>query len=449
MRSLAAEHGWTLDADTVGNLVVRVPASPGHDSAPTVVLQAHLDMVCEKNGDVSHDFMKDPIRPQVNDDWVTASGTTLGADNGIGVAAALAAATDPQITHGPLELLFTLDEETGLTGAQGLDGSLIEGRLMLNMDSEEDGKLFVGCAGGADCHLILDLATAPPQAAGKSLRLAVSGLRGGHSGLNIHENRGNSIKLVTRVLLAARVAGVEFELAELGGGSKHNAIPREASATLWINGQAETALQSVVASMVESFRVELQGIDDGLELALEPAAPPAGVFSRADRDRLLDLLAVLPHGVLGMSSAIPGLVETSNNLAVVEPCDEGLRIVASCRSSVGPTQQAVLDGIHAAARLAGARAEAHGNYPGWKPDLDSRALAVTREVYREIWGREPEVTAVHAGLECGLLGEKIPGIDMISFGPQIEGAHSPDERVQVSSVERFWRALAGVLRALA
>ncbi len=446
VRELAREHGWGVRADEIGNLVLEVPASAGREGAEVLILQAHLDMVCEKNRDVEHDFMTDPIRPRIEGDWVYATGTTLGADNGIGVAAALAVATDPAVVHGPLELLMTLDEETGLNGAQGLDASMLRGRTMLNMDSEEDGKLFVGCAGGADCELWLEPARRPPAAGSRSLTLLVSGLRGGHSGLNIHENRGNALKLLTRLLQAAVADGVEFEIAELHGGSKHNAIPREAEATLTLLDGQEERLRGGVARMIECYRDELRGIDDGLQIVLEPAPTPASVMQRSDGQKLLNLLAALPHGVLGMSPAIPGLVETSNNLAAVERENGGARILTSCRSSVDSTQQAVLCSIRAAGALAGARIEEHGGYPGWKPDMDSAVLATMRRVYAEVWGREPEVTAIHAGLECGLLGEKISGLDMISFGPQIEGAHSPDERVQISSVGRFWEALVRVLR---
>ena len=449
VRELAAEHGWEVRSDPVGNLVVDVPATAGHDGAAVVILQSHLDMVCEKNGDVEHEFLTDPIRPRVEGDWVYASGTTLGADNGIGVAAALAVATDSSVVHGPLELLFTLDEETGLTGAQELDASMLRGRTMINMDSEEDGKLFVGCAGGADCELWLEPTREAPASGATWLKILVSGLRGGHSGLNIHENRGNAVKLLSRLLQAASADAVEFEIADLRGGSKHNAIPREAEATVAASAAHAVRLRGVVARMLESFQAELKGIDDGLQVRIEPGGPAATVIRRSDGQKLLDLLSVLPHGVLGMSPAIPGLVETSNNLAAVERENGNVRILTSCRSSVGSTQRAVLSSIRAAGNLAGARAEEHGGYPGWKPNLDSKVLAVTRNVYAEIWGREPEVTAIHAGLECGLLGQKIPGLDMISFGPQIEGAHSPDERVQISSVARFWDALQRLLRQLA
>ena len=449
VRSVAAEHGWEVRSDGVGNLVLAVPARPGHEEAPIVILQAHLDMVCEKNKDVEHDFMNDPIRPRIVDDWVYATGTTLGADNGIGVAAALGAATDPEVTHGPLELLFTLDEETGLTGAQGLDASMLRGRIMINLDSEEDGILFVGCAGGADCHLYVEPTRSQPLAGSRAFRLEVQGLRGGHSGLNIHENRGNAVKLLNRLLAAAIEADVPFGLVSLAGGSKHNAIPREAEAVLHLADGAKEKLEGVLACMLEAFRHELKGIDEGLEIRLLPTSSDGRVMQDADRDRLVNLLAVLPHGVLGMSPDIPGLVETSNNLAVVEAQNGRVKMITSSRSSVMPTQAAVLRSIRSAGVLAGAEVEVHDGYPGWKPDMSSRALAVAREVYTELWGAEPEVTAVHAGLECGLLGEKIPGLDMISFGPQIEGAHSPDERVHIPSVERFWNALAKVLRELA
>ncbi len=449
VRSIAAENGWKSRADAVGNLILGVPATPGHESAATVVIQGHLDMVCEKNKDVVFDFMKDPIRLRIDGDWVRGTGTTLGADNGVGVAAALAAATDPAVVHGPLELLLTVDEETGLTGAQGLDGALISGGTLLNLDSEEDGKLFVGCAGGGGCQIDLDATMVPAPHSAAGLALSVTGLRGGHSGLEIHENRGNALKLLVRLLQAARDGGLEFELADLQGGSQHNAIPREAQATLALEAPAASRMQGVVACMVEGFRDELWGIDEGLRLSCVTADRPAAVASRGDRDRLLDLLSVLPHGVLGMSPAIPGLVETSNNLALVQRTAGTFRVVTSARSSVASTRQAVVASTLAAARLAGARAEARAGYPGWKPNLDSPVLAVARTVFAEQWGRAPEVTAVHAGLECGLVGEKVPGLDMISFGPQIMGAHSPDERVQISSVQRFYRALTAILRRLA
>jgi dipeptidase D len=448
VREVAARHKFTVRADATGNLVVDVPASKGREKAPVVILQGHLDMVGEKNKDVRHDFEKDPILPRLDGEWVRATGTTLGADNGIGVAAALAAATDPATKHGPLQLLFTIDEETGLTGAKDLDGSLLAGNTLLNLDSEEDGVLFVGCAGGQDTHLHLEPTWESAPRGFSPYLLEVTGLRGGHSGLNIVENRGNALKLAARVLFAARAEGIDFRLAGIQGGSKHNAIPREADVRLYLADGDRKKMDGVVACMTAAFRTELEGIDDALAVSLAPGKEGDRVLGTADRDRLLDLLMSLPHGVLGMSPAIPGLVETSTNLAVVDQTGGKIKIVTSSRSSVMPTLQQVVASIVAAGRLAGARVATHDGYPGWKPNMSSRVLSVVREVYRKQWGREPKVTAIHAGLECGLLGDKRPGLDMISFGPQIEGAHSPDERVNVPSVKRFWEALQSVLAEL-
>ncbi len=440
--------GAAVARDARGNVVLRIPATPGRESAQTVILQSHLDMVCEKNRDVAHDFESDPIRPRVAGEWVTASGTTLGADNGIGVAAALAAATDPEVKHGPLELLFTLDEETGLTGAKELDPRLLSGRMLLNLDSEEDGVLFVGCSGGEDTLIDIKPAFRSPAFRDAALRLEVSGLRGGHSGLNIVENRGNALKLVARILHALIEEGVSFDLAGISGGSKHNAIPREAEAIVVADPKAVAKLEAVTAVALAAFRVELAKIDDGLRASWSPCPDPARVLALADGDRLVSLLLALPHGVLAMSPDIPGLVETSSNLAVVAESEGKIRIVTSSRSSVAPSLAYVLSQVRAVASLAGASVTLKDGYPGWKPNLDSKALAVVREVYRKQWNKDPHVTAIHAGLECGLLGEKVPGLDMVSFGPQIEGAHSPDERVNVASVARFWGALTEVLDRL-
>ena len=440
--------GATIVRDARGNLVLRVPPTQGRKGAAPLILQTHLDMVCEKNRDVAHDFDRDPIRPRLDGEWVQATGTTLGADNGIGVAAALAAATDPNVKHGPLELLFTLDEETGLTGAKELDPTILSGRMLLNLDSEEDGVIFVGCAGGEDTLIDVRPTFRPAAFRGSALRLAITGLRGGHSGLNIVENRGNALKLVARLLTALIEDGVPFDLAAISGGSKHNAIPREAEAVVVPEPSAIARIEKVTARMLAAFRVELGKIDDGLQIAWSGSPDPARVLAIADRDRLVQLLLALPHGVLAMSPDIPGLVETSSNLAVVKDNDGAIRVVTSSRSSVAPSLAYVLTQVRAVAALAAATVTLKDGYPGWKPNLDSKALAVVREVYRTRWKKEPHVTAIHAGLECGLLGEKIPGLDMVSFGPQIEGAHSPDERVNVPSVERFWGALTEVLDRL-
>jgi dipeptidase D len=450
VEELAREHGWEVRKDETGNLVLVVPSTPGHEGAPTIVIQGHLDMVCEKNKDTEHDFMNEPIRTRVDGDWVYGTGTTLGADNGIGVAAGLAAATDPDVVHGPLELLLTLDEETGLTGAKNLDASIISGRTLLNLDSEEDGVIYVGCAGGADVHLSLP-ATHEARAAGLTpYLLEVTGLRGGHSGLNIAENRGNAVALLARILHAAIESDVPFQISRVVGGDKHNAIPREAETIVWLDADAHERLAGIVTCMLEGYRDELKGVDDGLSIELRPTEDDGvAVLNLDTRNRLVRLLMSLPHGVLGMSRDIDGLVETSSNLASVRHDGSTVTILTSSRSSVSSALQSVLDGIVASGKLAGFDVEVEVGYPGWKPDLESPVLGIVRDVYTERWGKPAEVTAIHAGLECGLIGERLPGMDMVSFGPQIEGAHSPEERVQISSVARFWDALREVLARLA
>jgi dipeptidase D len=448
LTAVAARHGFKASQDAVGNLVIDIPATPGREKAPVVILQGHLDMVAEKNKDVSHDFLKDPIRPRIDGEWVYATGTTLGADNGIGVASAVAAAVDPKVKHGPLQLLFTVDEETGLTGAMKLDASLLRGKTLLNLDSEEDGVLFVGCAGGADTHLFFAPAWDSPARGTAPFLLEVKGLRGGHSGLNIIENRGNAVKILARLLAGAVIEGISLQIAALEGGSKHNAIPREAEATVFLPPADEPRLRKVCDRLSADLKVELHGIDDGLAISVRPGASSGRAMTPDDGKRFLHLLLGLPHGTLGMSQAIPGLVETSSNLAVVSAEGDRLKVVCSSRSSVAPALDAVLLSIRAIGALAEVEVVSRDGYPGWKPNMASPVLKVVREVFGKLWGKEPQVTAIHAGLECGLLGDKVPGIDMISFGPHMEGVHSPDERLNVPSVGRFFNALAEILDRL-
>ena len=446
----AAGRGLAVKRDGVGNVVVCVPATRGHEKAPTVVLQGHLDMVPEKNQDTPFDFLKDPIAVRVVDDYVYATGTTLGADNGIGVAAALAVAEDPDAVHGPLELLFTIDEETGLTGAQQLDATILKGKTLINLDTEEDGALYIGCAGGADASSVFTLEL-EPAGRGTAYRLSVRGLRGGHSGVDIHENRGNAVKFLARVLATARQQGVEFAISSLAGGSKHNAIPREADAVVVVAPASDAGFRTAIEETAALLRDEFGEIDPNQRLDVEaiPSAEATTAWSAKDRDRILDALLACPHGVLAMSRAVAGLVETSNNLAVVVQEGDRLRITTSGRSSVMPSLKAVMAQVAAVFRLAGAEVNVHDGYPGWKPNPSSPVLLKTIEVYKREFGSEPAVKAIHAGLECGLIGEKFPGMDMVSLGPQIESPHSPDERVQISTVGRFYRLLNAVLAELA
>lgn len=452
IKAWAADKGFEVLQDEAGTLCVKVPATPGHESAPTVVLQGHIDMVCEKNADVEFDFMNNAIRVKVEGDWVVTEGTTLGADNGIGVAAAMALAEDPNVVHGPLELLCTVDEETGLTGAMNLDPTMVDGRIMLNLDTEEDGAVYIGCAGGADTNAVLGLDRRRGLLSSIPVRLIVRGLKGGHSGLNIIENRGNAIKMANRVLLAALKENPDIDIVDFQGGSKHNAIPREAFVTLRVLKDELDELRETAEECLADFRLEFGAIEADLEIVieeLEDAPEFESVLETMDRDILVTLVDALPHGVLSMSRDVPGLVETSTNLAVIKLDDEGVQLVTSHRSSVMPALMSVCDQVASILHLVGADLEVKDPYPGWQPNPDSAIVQKTMEVYEKLFDKAPELKAIHAGLECGLLIEKIPDMDCVSIGPQIEGAHSPDEKVQISSVQRFYRHVAAILEDLA
>jgi dipeptidase D len=447
----SAGHGFEVLTDEAGNRTIRVPATDGHEDAPTVVLQGHLDMVCEKNSDIDHDFMSQGIEVVVDGDWVSAKGTTLGADNGIGVAAAMAVAEDPTCVHGPLEILCTIDEETGLTGAKLLDPSNIDGRIMINLDTEEDAAIYIGCAGGADITSSLPLGRRRGLLASVPVRVAVRGLRGGHSGLNIIENRGNAIKLTARILLAALDAGIEVDVVALEGGSKHNAIPREAFATCRVHRGDLDHLHAATDACIRDYKEEFLASDPDLEVAVETLDDTEDlqlVLNVHARDRLLRLLDALPHGVLAMSREVTGLVESSNNLAVVSTEGDRARIITSHRSSVMPALFAVGRQITSICTLSGADVNSDDAYPGWKPNPDSPIVRKTAQVFERVLGSEPDIKAIHAGLECGLLIEKIPDMDAVSIGPEIQNAHSPEERVQISSVDRFYTVLKALLADL-
>lgn len=446
--SIAEKHGLSHQQDAAGNLVVRKPAAPGCEGAPATVLQSHLDMVNEKNADVEHDFTRDPIRPRRNDGYLMAEGTTLGSDNGIGVAAALALMEDQSVQHGPLEFLFTVDEETGLTGASNLQPGFLQARQLINMDTEEEGALYVGCAGGAGVNLTLPLRLEAPPAGAAFLQVRLSGLQGGHSGVDIHLQRGNAIKLLARALYASR-STVPFRLASLSGGNMHNAIPREASAVLCVASQSADAVKEAAASSLEKAKKEFQPAEPDMEFSLEAASAADQVFSEDSTAAAVRLITALPHGVMSMSYAIPELVETSSNLATLRTEGDQLKLHVSNRSSVDSALEALQQRVGAIGELAGATVEYGEGYPGWQPDLNSRTLKAARKVFRGHFGKDPEVKAVHAGLECGLIGEKYPGMDMVSFGPQIEYPHSPAERVRIESVAEFYELLAATLEELA
>lgn len=444
---VAGRNGLESATDAAGNLLVRKPATPGREDAPIVVLQAHLDMVQEKNSDVEHDFSTDPIRPVREGDWLTADGTTLGADNGIGVAAMLALLEDSDVAHGPLELLFTIDEETGLTGARKLSKDLLEGRLLINLDSEEEGVVTIGCAGGGDSVLRLPIRERDTPG-GRDLRVSVRGLKGGHSGVDIHLQRGNAIRILARALLAGvdRTGG---RIVRLEGGNARNAIPREATAVVWLPDDADpSAFRSAVEASFALAARELARSDPGFrhDVAEEDAAGTA--WDEASTRRALDLLNALPHGVMAMSLDLPGLVETSVNLAVARPEDGRLFVMQHSRSSIGGSLAALRRRVRSIAELAGADVTEGAAYPAWQPDVDSDLLALIRSTYEAVMGEPPEVGAMHAGLECGIIGEKYDGMDMVSFGPRIEFPHSPDERVRIGSVAPFYDVLRRTLEGV-
>ncbi|HET6349926.1 MAG TPA: beta-Ala-His dipeptidase, partial [Candidatus Krumholzibacteria bacterium] len=421
--------------------------TPGHERAPTLVLQAHMDMVCEKNADMTFDFSRDAIELERKGDWLTARGTTLGSDNGIGLAAALAVADDPAVAHGPLEILVTVDEESGLTGAMELDPSLVTGKRLLNLDTEELDALYIGCSGGGNSSFTLPLKREAVPSGARAMELAVTGLKGGHSGIEIHLQRGNAIRLLARLL---RMCGDECRVARVDGGNAHNAIPREAHALCMVAPANADAVKRAIQAEAKLIREELAASDPDVSVSFEPAREtPAQVWTVETSRRVAALLASLPHGVDAMSADVPGLVETSSNLAAVRTEDDALNVLISVRSSVRSSLLAIRDRASAAAELAGASVVHSDPYPGWKPNLKSEVLRVAQRVHKDKLGKDAELKAVHAGLECGVIGEKVPGIDMISFGPWIESPHSPAERVNIPSVATFWSFLSALVAELA
>ena len=443
----ALSRGLDATVDGAGNLIIRKPASPGHESAPGVVLQAHLDMVCQANADTPHDFTRDPIRPALQGGWLVAEGTTLGADNGIGVALILAALEDPALIHGPLEALLTVDEEAGMGGAQGLASGVLNGRLMLNLDTEDWGEFYLGCAGGLDVNVEREGVPEALPTGFACHEISLTGLRGGHSGVNIHEERGNAIKLLVRMLrdLEGRFA---LRLASLNGGTARNALPREARATIAVPAGQTAALVASLADWQTLLRQELKGVDEGVSLALAPTQADA-VLAAADQSVWLASLHAAPHGVRRWSLSVPGVVETSNNLGMVALTPRGGSCNFMVRSLRDSGSTALADEIISLFALSATRAEASGHYPGWTPDPASPLLALCQSVFSREFGSESKVQVIHAGLECGIIAAKYPGLDIVSFGPTIRGAHAPGERVDIESVGQAWHLLSAILTRIA
>lgn len=441
------DRGLETLRDELGNILIRKPATKGYENAPSVCLQAHMDMVCEKNSDKQFDFYKDPIQPVLKGEWLGADGTTLGADDGIGVATGMAILEANDIEHGPLECLFTIDEETGLTGAFGLRNDWLQSRILLNLDSEDEGEMFIGCAGGVDTLADLDYQQVAVESGVKAYKIRVYGLKGGHSGDDINKGLACANKLITRILWKAQYE-LGLRLAKIDGGNLRNAIAREAMAIVTVPADKADCLEKMVAAFCTKMQFEFRSTEPGLNVAIESAEMPATLIDAKSQDSLLNGLYACAHGVLAMSREIPNFVETSTNLASVKMDDKKIYITTSQRSSVESAKEAAAQKIEATFRLMGCNVEHSDGYPGWTPNPDSKVLKVAVDTYKQLFGHEPVVRAIHAGLECGLIGEKYEGMDMISYGPTLRGVHSPDERIEIKTVKMFWDHTLAILKAL-
>ena len=427
--------------DKVGNVLIKKPATPGMENRKTIIMQSHLDMVCQKNNDTVFDFDTQGIDMSIDGDWVKANGTTLGADNGIGVATIMGILESKDIEHPAIEALFTIDEETGMTGALGLEGGLLEGRILLNLDTEDDEEIGVGCAGGIDITATKSYVPQKVDEAVSAYRISVKGLQGGHSGMDIHKGFGNANKMMNRILFSLNDL---ISIAEIDGGGLRNAIPRESNAIIVSNDLK--GLEDRFYEIVKVITDEYQSIENDIEIELEECLTPQTCVSKKEQDILLKAVYSTHNGVFRMSPDIEDLVETSNNIARVLIKDGEIKILCLTRSSVASGKQDLVNSISAGLELAGFDIKLSGSYPGWKPNPNSAILKVLKDVYVGLFNKEPNVMACHAGLECGILGQNYPGMDMISFGPNIKGAHSPDERASISSSQKYWRFVKEILK---
>ncbi|MBW7983831.1 beta-Ala-His dipeptidase [Enterobacillus tribolii] len=443
----AKEKGLHVERDAVGNVLIRKKASRGFENRKPVVLQAHLDMVPQKNNDTDHDFTKDPIQAYVDGDWVKARGTTLGADNGIGMASALAVLADDSVTHGPLEVLLTMTEEAGMEGAFGLQPGWLQGDILINTDSEEEGEIYMGCAGGIDFITTLPLSREAVPAGHEIIRLTLKGLKGGHSGGDIHLGLGNANKLLARFLFG-HAQELGLRVLDLNGGTLRNAIPREAFATLAVPAANVGKLQSLAQEYQAILKSELAAVEKNLTILTEPGHSDAKALSADSQKRFIALLNGTPNGVIRMSDEVKGVVETSLNVGVVTTNDQEAQIICLIRSLIDSGKDSVVSTLNALGQLAGAKVEAKGSYPGWKPDASSPVMHLVRETYQKLFDATPNIMVIHAGLECGLFKKPYPDMDMVSIGPTITGPHSPDEQVHIGSVGQYWQLLTALLKAI-
>lgn len=451
LTSWADSCGYAYRKDKAGNICITVPGASGTKNADGVVIQGHMDMVCVKTEASTHDFDKDPIRTIQEDEWVTADQTTLGADNGIAIAMALALVEDKNVKRPPIELLFTVDEESGLIGARDLEPGFVTGKILLNVDSEEEGEFTVGCAGGQDTLSTLPLKFEPPTDGRENFRLSVAGLRGGHSGIDIDKNRASANKLLARALHILKTS-FNMEIVSIDGGITHNAIARDAHAILSADSDWIEAMQECINDFEKTARIEYAKTEPELRIAIKPAEDKSEsnrVLSDTDTVRVIQLLMAIPHGVIRMSADINGLVETSNNLATIRTADDNLKILTSHRSSAMSRLAEITTSIESIAALAGAATTHENSYPAWPPNMDSALIQRCKKVYRELYQKDPVIQTIHAGLECGLIGAKHPGMDMISFGPTIENPHSPNERMHIPSLGKTYDFLVALVESYA
>ena len=436
--------GLETFVDEVGNVIIRKPATPGMENRKGVILQAHMDMVPQKNNDTVHDFVNDPIETYIDGEWLKAKGTTLGADNGLGVAAIMAVFEAKDLKHGPLEALITTDEETGMFGAFGLKPGTVNGEILLNLDSEDEGELYIGCAGGMDVTASLEYKEVAPEEGDIAIQITVKGLRGGHSGLEINEGRANANKLLVRIVREA-VATYEARLSSWAGGNMRNAIPREASAVVTIPAENEEELMGLVSYCNELFNEEYSAVETPISVLVERVEMPAGQVPEAIQDNLIGAIFACQNGVTRMIPTVPDTVETSSNLAIITIGEGKAEIKILARSSCDSMKEYLTTSLECCFSMAGMKVEMTGGYSGWQPNVNSPILQAMKASYQKQFGVEPAVKVIHAGLECGIIGAIIPGLDMISFGPTMRSPHSPDERALIPTVQKFYDFLVATL----
>lgn len=441
------KHNLETISDEVGNVVIRKNATKGYENKPWVALQSHVDMVCEKEADSKHNFDTDPIIPYIDGEWVKAKGTTLGADDGIGVAAQLAILASSDIEHGPIECLFTVDEETGLTGAFALKSDMLKSRILLNLDSEDEGELFIGCAGGKDTVGTRYFTSEPVPEGMIALEIVVGGLKGGHSGDDIHKGFGNANKILGRVLWQIN-KDYTIKLSSFDGGNLRNAIARDAKCVILIQPNKENEIVSFINYCNKTIKEELFVTDPNVYISVSKTELPEQIIDSKTVSKLINLIYAMPHGVIAWSQDIPNFVETSTNLASIKIANNAITICTSQRSSVDTAKQNVVNMVASVFNLAGFEYKHNNGYPGWKPNPKSEILRITTEQFKKQFGYEPVVRAIHAGLECGLFSEKFENIDMVSYGPTLRNVHSPDEKILIPTVERFWDLTLNILKNL-